>query len=75
MPKAIMLVVWAIVVLSFFVDFAYSDLLGKVGIALAVIHVVEFFIYKKNIDAKGDGLGKSFLMTLVFGVIYIRKGG
>ncbi|MEM7358305.1 MAG: DUF1145 domain-containing protein [Pseudomonadota bacterium] len=75
MPKIILLIVWAIVAVSFFVDFAYSDILSKFGIALAVIHVVEFFIYRKNIEAKGDGLAKSFLMTLVFGVVYIRKGG
>jgi len=43
------------------------------GVLLAVAHIAEFFIFRKDIKAKGDGTLKSFVMTFLFGAAYIKN--
>jgi len=74
MAKIIVLALWAAVAASFFIEFPYSDILTQFGIALALIHVVEFFIYQAQIKSKGDSAVKSFFMTIVYGIVYIKGG-
>lgn len=66
--------VWALIVANLFVALPALMVtpLKILGLLLAVAHIVEFFIFKKDIDAKGDSAAKSFLMTFIFGAVYIK---
>jgi len=75
MARIILLGFWAIVIASLFIPMpgALNDILPKVGGLLLVFHVVEFFIFRQAIAAKGHDTAKSFLMTLVYGIAYIKS--
>lgn len=75
MIKIILLIVWALIVANLFVALPgiLVTPLKILGVLLVVAHIAEYFIFKKAIDAKRDGLVKSFLMTFVFGAVYIKN--
>jgi|OM-RGC.v1.037258695 hypothetical protein len=49
------------------------DIFLNVLIILAVIHLVEFFYFRKIIMQSKHGPFLGFLLTLIFGVLYISR--
>jgi len=72
--RVIMLVVWAAILGAFLglLPSAYAKWLTLLGAILLVAHLVEYFVFSKRISNKGDSTLKGFVMTIVFGVIYIN---
>ena len=75
MLKIILIAVWALIIASLVIAFPapFGEILPKLGMFLVVAHVIEYFVFNKKIKEKNDGMTKSFLMTLVFGLIYIKN--
>ena len=75
MLKPILLIVWALVVLNLLVSLPTAIVwpLHAIGVFLVVAHIAEFLIFYKRIKAKGDGFVKSFINTLLFGMVYIKN--
>ena len=73
MVKSIPIALWAIIITSYLVVFPYHQWLRIFGVVLLVSHLAEYFIYSDTINKKGDGRLKSLLMTMVFGVIYVKS--
>ena len=74
MIKLIILLAWGLVVANFFVAMpaAMVTPLKLMGVFLVIAHLAEYFIFRKAIAAKGDGGLKSFVMTFLFGLAYIK---
>ena len=74
MLKIIALSVWALVIVSFFVEFPASlnTIVQWFGAILFIAHIVEYFVFDEKIRAKGDGTGKSIVNTLLYGIVYIN---
>lgn len=74
MMKTILAALWLLILANFLVPFTgeYLPWLNRLGIVLLVAHTIEYFVFAKQIKAKGDGTAKSLLMTLLFGLAYIR---
>ncbi len=72
--RVIMLVVWAAILGAFLglLPSAYATWLTLLGAILLVAHLIEYFVFSKRISSKNDSTLKGFLMTIVFGVIYIN---
>lgn len=75
MIKAIILVVWGLIIANLFIPFpATLALAFKIlGVLLVVAHVAEYFLFKDKVAAQGDSPAKAFLMTLVFGIAYFGQ--
>lgn len=75
MMKIILIAVWALIIASLVISFPapFGGLLPKLGMVLVAAHIIEYFVFNKKITAKKDGTLKSFLMTMVFGVVYIKN--
>lgn len=73
MIKIIPIALWAIVIASFVMVFPYHQWLRIFGVVLLVSHLAEYFIYSAAISKKNDGKFKSLLMTVVFGVVYVKS--
>ncbi|MFT5137600.1 MAG: hypothetical protein ACI8XV_002640 [Arenicella sp.] len=73
MIKIIPIALWAIVIASFLTVFPYHQWLRIFGVVLLVTHLAEYFIYSNRINKKGDSRFKSLLMTIVFGVVYVKS--
>ncbi len=75
MIKASLVVIWGLVVANLL--FTLPEILvmplNAIGLLLAVAHVIEYFIFRAAIKAKGDGEPKSFIMTFLFGVAYVKN--
>lgn len=74
MIKLIILGFWIVVAAALVVPLPgdVNQTLIMTGGLILAIHLVEYFLYKKRIDDKGDGFSKSFFMTMVYGLAYIR---
>lgn len=74
MKKAIVLALWALVIVNLVTVLPTAMVmpLKIFGVLLVVAHIAEYFIFSEQIKAKGDSRMKSMLMTLVFGVVYIK---
>lgn len=73
MIKSIPIALWAIIIASYLLVFPYHQWLRLFGVVLFVAHLAEYFIYSDTINKKGDSSLKSFVMTMVFGVIYVKS--
>ena len=75
MLKIILSLVWVLVVANLFIALPQPLVwpLQALGVFLVVAHIAEFFIFNKVIKAKGDGALKSFVMTFLFGAVYIKN--
>jgi len=73
-PKLILVTIWCLFAASFIIVFPspMGITLKVLGGTLIVAHVFEFIIYKQIIKAKRDGGVKSFLMTMIFGLLYVK---
>lgn len=76
MLKIVALLGWALIIAAFFglLPADYAKWLTLAGSALLVLHLVEYFLFNKKIRARGDGEIKSFVMTILFGVVYFGAG-
>ena len=74
MAKSIVLLIWVAVIsnLLFVYPPVLSTILLGLGVLLLIGHLVEYFMERSRINAKGHSAAKSFLMTMVFGVVYIK---
>ncbi|MEO0368063.1 MAG: DUF1145 domain-containing protein [Pseudomonadota bacterium] len=72
--KAILSVLWVLIILNLFVVLpaSLSWFLNGLAIFLIVAHCIEYVVFKEKIDAKGDSLFKSLVMTLAYGLAYIK---
>jgi len=43
-----------------------------IGALLLLAHVIEFILFRKTINSKGDSPFKSFYMTMLYGVFYFK---
>lgn len=75
MIKASLVVIWVLIAanLLFTLPAILVMPLHAIGLLLAVAHIVEYFIFRAAIKAKGDGEPKSFIMTFLFGVAYVKN--
>lgn len=75
MLKIILLALWALIIANLFVALPAMMVapLKILGVALIVGHIAEYFIFNKEIKAKGDSLTRSVRMTLVFGIVYVKS--
>ena len=75
MVKGILIIVWAVIIANLFIALPDSMVfpLKALGVILVIAHIAEFFIFRKDIKAKGDGALKSFVMTFLFGAAYIKN--
>lgn len=74
MLKIAVLALWAPIVANFFFTFpeGVATSLKFLGVAFLAAHIAEYFLFSKEIKAKGDSTAKSMLMTLVFGIVYVK---
>ena len=74
MIKAIIVVFWAVVILNNFVPLlpTWQDTLNLAGMIVLAAHIIEYFAFQKEIATNGDEKGKAALMTLIFGMAYIK---
>ena len=72
MSKAIVTALWLLIIYNYLQPLAGSSgqLLSWLGPILLLAHLVEYFLFKEKIKAKGDTANKAFLMTMIFGVAY-----
>ncbi len=72
MFKVIAVALWLLIIYNLLQPLSglSGQLLSWLGPILLVAHLVEYFVFKEKIKAKGDAAGKAFLMTLIFGVTY-----
>ena len=61
---------WAILGVNYLFDF-YSWV-NYFAVLLLAIHLIEYVIFFKRIRESEDNLFYGFLMTLIFGVLYIQ---
>lgn len=75
MKHIIVLGLWALMVanLLFSLPAAMVMPLKIFGVLLILAHIAEYFIFSTQIKAKGDSTLKSVLMTLVFGIVYVKS--
>ena len=75
MLKPIVIALWLVIIYNIFMPLAgtLGQILMWLGVILLVAHLIEFFVFRDKIKAKGDNAGTSFLMTLVFGFVYWNK--
>lgn len=74
MIKIIICAIWLLIVANLFLPFAgeYHGWLNWLGVILIVAHLIEYLVFAEQIKAKGDGTVQSFVMTMLFGVAYIK---
>lgn len=72
MSKLIAIALWLLIIYNYFMPFVgvFGQILAWLGPLLLLAHFAEFFLFRKKIKAKGDSTAESFLMTMVFGVVY-----
>ena len=75
MLKSIVIALWLLIIYNIFMPLAgtLGQILTWLGTILLLAHLIEFFVFREKIKAKGDDTAKSFLMTMVFGFIYWLK--
>jgi len=75
MLKGMLIIVWVAIVANLFIVLPDALVwpLKALGVLLVVAHIAELFIFRKDIEAKGDGTLKSFVMTFLFGAAYIKN--
>ena len=75
MLKIIAIALWLLIVYNLFIPFAgtLGQVLFWLGPVLLIAHLVEFFLFKQKIKAQGDSTLMSFVMTMLFGVVYFGK--
>ena len=73
--KIILIAIWALILASLVIAFPapFGEILPKLGMLLIVAHIVEYIVFYKNILAKKDGTFKAIILTLIFGLIYIKE--
>ena len=67
--KILTLILWIFLGTNYLVNF--SVWANYFGLMLLVIHLMEYLIFFKKIRLSGDTIIKSFIQTLIFGVLYI----
>jgi uncharacterized protein YhhL (DUF1145 family) len=61
---------WAILGVNYLFDF--SNWVNYFAVLLLAIHLIEYVVFFKRIRDSEDNLFYGFLMTLIFGVLYIQ---
>ena len=61
---------WAILGLNYLFDF--SSWANYFTVLLLAIHLIEYVVFFKRIRDSEDNLFYGYLMTLIFGVLYIQ---
>lgn len=51
---------------------SFSDWVNYFAILLLTIHIIEYVVFFKRIKGSENNLFYGFLMTLIFGVLYIQ---
>lgn len=74
MWKAAVLLIWAAIIANLLLTLPAALVfpLHLLGAVLLLAHVLEFFLFRQKISAKGDSTATSVVMTLVFGTVYIN---
>lgn len=72
--RIITLIFWSVCIAAAagFVPAPAAFFLKIIALMLLLAHAIEFFVFRKIIEAKGDSGLKSFLMTMVYGVFYFK---
>lgn len=73
--KTVVTLFWLAVLANQIVVFPFSvSLFLKVtAIIIILCHLVEYWLYRKIIIQKPQGRAMAFLLTLLYGVIYIKE--
>lgn len=75
LSEILTLIIWAFGILN--IVEPLPGLIGLVGQAvfwvLLVAHLIEIFYFSKIIKASKDGLMKGSILTLLFGIFYIKS--
>ncbi len=61
---------WAMLGVNYLFDF--SSWVNHFTVLLLAIHLIEYVVFFKRIRDSEDNLFYGFLMTLIFGVLYIQ---
>lgn len=74
MTQSIALFFWIVFAIAFtgLIPEPAALSLKVIGVLLLLAHAIEFLVFDKKIKAKGDGLLKSFIMTMLYGVFYFK---
>lgn len=71
--KIIVLLVWAAVIVNFWIDFPGSldTWLGWIGLFLVVAHAIECVVFSAKIrEHHADNLARGYLLVFVFGILH-----
>jgi len=67
--------VWVAIIVSLFVALPanMNGIFAVTGALLLIAHLVEFFVFRQRIAKKQQGIATQFILTLIYGVIYIQQ--
>jgi len=74
--KIVLTAFWLTILASFLnlIPAPWGHWLKVIGAVLIVAHIIEFLVFHKAIKAKGHSVAKSVVMTLFFGILYVKQG-